>query len=245
MGDLHNTIDRHLKWLHYQLPGYRGRQSLRRVLARRASASLRVFVEEYTMVSPSRLAALERGVRAVVREGVPGDVVECGTARGGSAALMALWLKRLDSPKKVFVFDTFEGLPPPTAEDPDFERAVQFTGLCRGELDEVKDLFRRLGVLDRAVFVKGKFQDTLPTFEAPPVALLHLDADWYESTMVCLNHLWDRVSPGGIVQLDDYGSWEGCKKAADEFLAARGVTEAPRYIDRQGRWLRKPRGAGS
>ncbi len=239
MGDLLNTIHKKLRRLHYRLPGYEARQAMRRAMTQLPNGSMQMYVEDYTMMSPSRLAALERGVRSVVRRGVAGEVMECGTARGGSGALMALWLKRLNTPKKIYILDTFEGIPAPTRADPDYDRAVAFTGDFKGELDQIAAMYERFGVLDRAVFVKGKFQDTLPTLDVPPLALLHLDADWYESTMVCLNHLWDKVTPGGVVQFDDYGSWEGCKKAVDEFFHTRGITDALHFIDRDGRWVMK------
>lgn len=192
------------------------------------------------MLSRPRLRELESVVRTAVISEIPGEVVECGTAAGGSAALMALWLKRLQSQKKIYVFDTFEGLPAPTTQDPDYNKALPWTGKCRGDLDQVHGLFRDLEVLDRAVFVKGLFQDTLPTFDCPPIAVLHLDGDWYESTMTCLRHLWDHVSPGGYVQIDDYGAWQGCKKAVDEFLTDRGIREPLKVIDFTARSIRKP-----
>ena len=160
--------------------------------------------------------------------------------RGAAPRCWALWLRRLGSEKRVYAFDTFEGLPPPTIQDPDYAEAVAWTGQCRGDLEEVKGLFRRLGVLDRAVFVKGRFQETLPGSEVSRIALLHLDGDWYESTMTCLENLWDRVSPGGIIQIDDYGYWEGCQKAVDEFFQARGISVKLRPIDESGRSLIKP-----
>jgi len=191
------------------------------------------------MISRARLEALERSIRMVVQSGVEGDIVECGTAEGGSAALLALWLRRLKSTKKIFIFDTFEGLPPPSSNDPDYDKAVAWTGKCRGELEKVQELFRQLKVLDRAVFVKGKFQDTLPNYDLPAIALLHLDCDWYDSIMTCLQHLWGRVSPGGIIQVDDYGDWKGCRKAVDEFFAAHGITEHMHFIKGKAMWLTK------
>jgi hypothetical protein len=98
-------------------------------------------------------------------------------------------------------------------------------------------------VFDRAIFVKGLFQDTLPTYDIPPISLLHLDGDWYDSTMTCLNHLWDKVSPGGIVQIDDYGSWQGCRKAVDEFMDRHEINDQLHFIDRNGRYLIKAAGA--
>jgi hypothetical protein len=234
MGAFYNRLVRFID----QLPGWRMRQALRRAMSRLPNGSMRIHVEGYTMLSPTRLRNLERSVRRVVREGIEGDLVECGTCEGGSAALMALWLQRLGSDRKIHVFDTFEGLPPPSANDPDQERGQKWTGKCRGELEQVRGVFRQLGVLDRAIFIKGLFQDTFPTYDFPPIALLHLDADWYDSTMICLQHLWDRVSPGGIIQIDDYHAWEGCRKAVDEFMATRKIVAKLHRLD-DGAWLRK------
>jgi len=203
------------------------------------NASQRVLVEPYTMLSPSRLKALERSIRSVVNGGIPGDVVECGAAAGGSAALLAVWLRRLKSTKTLYLFDTFEGLPSPNENDPDYDRAAMWTGKCRGELEQVESLLSRLNVLDRAVLIKGKFQETLPTFDVTPLSFVHLDGDWYDSTRVCLEHLWDRISPGGILQIDDYGAWQGCQRAVDEFLEQRGLINSLQWIDKEGRWILK------
>ncbi len=198
-------------------------------------------VRSHTMCSVARLRALYEGVRYVVRTHIEGDVVECGCARGGSAALMALTLRQLGERRHLWLFDTFEGLPAPTADDPDYEIAELFTGSCRGQLDEVRDLFARNQVADGAEFVKGMFQETLPRSPIECIALLHIDGDWYESVRVCLEQLYDKVAPGGIIQFDDYGYWKGARKAVDEFLARRGITEAMRRVDYSGRLLVKAR----
>ena len=119
-------------------------------------------VRPYTMSSNARLRALNEAVEQVVQRHVRGDVVECGTARGGSAALMGLALQRAGDPRRMWVFDTFEGLPEANANDPDYEHARHYTGTCRGELADVSALFGRLGLLERTTFVRGLFQDTLP-----------------------------------------------------------------------------------
>ena len=203
-------------------------------------------VRPYTMLNHSRARALYDGVCEVVARDIPGDIVECGVARGGSAALMALTLRsRCDAARfssdsrKILAFDTFEGLPPPTADDPDYEIARHWTGQCRGEEAEVHALFGGLGVADITECIKGTFQETLPRWQGGRIALLHLDGDWYDSIRVCLEHLWDRVSPGGIVQIDDYGAWAGARKAVDEFVSARNITAPLRYIDPTGRQLSK------
>ena len=197
-------------------------------------------VRPYTVSGNIRLRGLHTAIRHVTTHRIPGDIVECGTARGGSAALMGLVLKAAGAARTLWVFDTFEGIPAPTVADPDHEIAALYTGDCRGGLEEVQDLFRRVGILDRARLVKGMFQDTLPRCDVGAIAVLHVDGDWYESVKACLDHLYDRVSPGGIIQIDDYGHWEGARKAVDEFMAARRITVRLRYLDYTGRQLIKP-----
>lgn len=184
--------------------------------------------------------ALYRAVRYVVKQEIPGDVVECGCARGGSAALMALTLRRLGSQRKLWLFDTFEGLPAPSSKDPDFEIADLFTGTCVGGLDEVRGLFQRLNTAENVTFVKGLFQETLPATPIQQIAVLHIDGDWYESVRVCLETLYDKVVAGGLIQLDDYGYWQGARKAVDEFLARRGIRTPLQRLDYSGRFLIKP-----
>jgi len=196
-------------------------------------------VRPYTMSGDARLRGLYDAACDVAKRGVAGDLVECGTARGGSAALLGLAMKECGLDRILWVFDTFEGLPPPTAADPDYDIAVRYTGTARGELADVTSLFERLGILRNARFVKGRFEETLPRCDVGAIAVLHIDGDWYESVKVCLENLYDRVSPGGIIQIDDYGHWEGARKAVDEFLAARRIFNPLRYVDYTGRQLVK------
>ena len=192
------------------------------------------------MCSDARLRGLYHGVRNVIKNRIPGDFVECGTALGGSAALMALTLRQLGVHRTLWLFDTFEGLPAPTLDDPDFEVANLYTGTCLGAIEEVQNLFTQLQVRDRVQFVKGLFQDTFPAFAVSQIALLHIDGDWYESVKACLDNLYDKVSPGGIIQFDDYGYWQGARKAVDEFLDARGIRAPLKKLDYSGRLLVKP-----
>jgi Macrocin-O-methyltransferase (TylF) len=203
-------------------------------------AQLYRTVRPHTMCSASRLRGLYDAVSHVIADDVPGDVVECGVARGGSAALMGLAMSRMGSAsRRLWVFDTFEGLPPPTDEDPDWAIAEWYTGRCRGELHEVEALFAELGILERSSLVKGLFQQTLPMCSIPSIAVLHVDGDWYESVRVCLEHLYERVSPGGVIQIDDYGHWAGARKAVDEFLRSRSINTTLRRLDYTGRQLIK------
>jgi hypothetical protein len=103
----------------------------------------------------------------------------------------------------------------------------------------VKALFQSLQIDEDVHLVKGLFQQTLPATDIPRIALLHIDGDWYDSVKVCLEHLYDRVVPGGIIQFDDYGYWQGAKKAVDEFFARRGLDPQIEPLDYSGRFMVK------
>jgi O-methyltransferase len=200
-------------------------------------------VRKLTMCSNARLRGLHRAVRHVVAHSIPGDVVECGAARGGSAALMGLTLRQLGADERtLWVFDTFEGLPPPSAEDPDYEIAAPYTGSCAGSFEEVTQAFRRLGIAEHSRLVKGLYEHTLAAAPVERIAVLHIDADWYLSVRCCLDSLYDKVVPGGVIQFDDYGWWQGARKAVDEFFAARSLAPGLLRLDYAGRQFIKPAG---
>jgi hypothetical protein len=195
-----------------------------------------VRVRGYTRCSLARLRALQRHVGEIQTRGLRGVVVECGVAQGGSAAAIMMALARGSDPLELILFDTFAGLPPPSVEDPDYDLAVEYTGSCAGSLDEVRQLFHALR-LPAPRCIQGLFQDTLHRTETGPIALLHLDGDWYESTMTCLRVLWPRVVAGGFVQIDDYGYWQGCRKAVTEYFGDQ--QPVLHDIDGVGVWLQK------
>jgi predicted O-methyltransferase YrrM len=201
------------------------------------SASLYRRVSPLTMCSYSRLRSLHQAVLYIEENNIPGDIVECGVARGGSAAMMALALR--DRSRRLWLFDTFEGLPAPSRENPDHHIASAYTNACRASLDEVRSSLQRLGIGENTVMVPGLFQETLPGCEVQSISILHVDGDWYESVKAVLQNLYDRVTPGGIVQFDDYGHWAGARLAVDEFLRARNITQPLRRIDFSGRQLIK------
>ncbi len=197
-------------------------------------------ISPLTMCSDARLQSLYESVRLVVSRSVPGDIVECGVARGGSTALMALTLKRLQvADRRVWAFDTFAGLPEPSKNDPDYQFAKEHTGSCVGTFDEVSRSFQQLGILDQCRLVKGLFQNTLPSAAIGKISVLHIDGDWYDSVRICLEELYDHLSPGGIVQIDDYGFWEGARRAVDEFFSERKIESPLEYIDYAGRRFTK------
>jgi O-methyltransferase len=183
----------------------------------------------YTMTSVERMFGLYKAVEHVARAEVPGDLVECGVWRGGSSMLAALALERFEpgSQRALYLYDTFAGMSEPTAEDGADTHArwrAQQDGdvnaWCYAPLDEVRRNLAAAGVEgDRLKLVEGKVEDTIPGVAPERIALLRLDTDWYESTLHELRHLYDRVPSGGILLLDDYGRWQGARRAVDEFFA--------------------------
>ena len=213
---------------------------MRDSLSNEEFAQLYRQIRAYTVCGNSCLFGLYSAVKYVVDRGICGDIVECGVARGGSAALLGLTARRLNARRALWLFDTFEGLPPPTTDDPDYKIAKRYTGAYRGDLDQVTELFRRCAMLDQTRFIKGNLQETLTPPELTRIAVLHIDADWYESVKICLEKLYDLVSSGGVIQIDDYGHWRGARKAVDEFLTCRSIDVPLRALDYTGRQLVKP-----
>jgi O-methyltransferase len=192
------------------------------------------------MASLPRLKSLDALARTIDTEKMPGDIVECGTCNGGSAAILARVAAASPMRRHVWLLDSFEGLPPATENDGEF--AAEYTGLCAGSPQRVREVMSRVGVPESTfTMVPGWFQDTLPTFQANPIALLHIDADWYDSVKIVLETLYDRVSPGGFVVLDDYGYWEGCRHAWHDFETARGLKVHLNDVDGIGAYFQKPR----
>jgi len=231
-----------LQSLHRSLPGYRVRQSIRRALCVLPGTSRYPLVVDHTYLPPARLKALERHVAQVERQRIPGNVVECGVAAGGSAAVLGMALDRCASERTLYLFDTFDGLPAPSTQDPDYENAVKWTGQCRGTLGDVQSLFSDLRVsTQRVKFIQGLFQDTLPNTNIGPIAVAHLDGDWYESTRTCLATVWPQISVGGVLQLDDYGTWQGCRAATDEYFATRQDATTMETVDEGAVVIRRVR----
>jgi O-methyltransferase len=196
-------------------------------------------VKAYTALLPFRLASLYRLSREIDRFSIAGDVVECGVYNGGSAALLASVCTRSQWNRNIWLFDSFEGLPPPTEKDG--EKAQSCGWWCHGDLSLVKEIFNKLGIAEPSInIVKGWFHDTFTTVQIGDIALLHIDADWYESVKLCLERFYDNVQPGGYIVIDDYGHWEGCSRATNEFLNERGIEIKLTRVDYTGRYFQKP-----
>jgi O-methyltransferase len=158
------------------------------------------------------------------------SIIECGTWRGGMAAGLAA----IGGAARTYhFFDSFAGLPPPTHEDGEFARRAQdsrdgslYFDNNTAALGEFMATLAPLGLpRERLQVHQGFFAATFPGVEVPPVAVLRLDADWYSSTLQCLEKFWERLIPGGLVLIDDYHAWEGCTKAVHAFLAVRAASE--------------------
>ncbi len=197
--------------------------------------------------SDERLFANLLACRYVVERKIEGDFVECGVWRGGNSIIAASVFKSLGSAKSVWMFDTFAGMTPPTSFDVNFRGESadgKFRDSTRGDhnewcyapVEEVQGNFSRAGLLDgRVKVVKGDVGETLRGAQLPErISVLRLDTDWYESTRAELEVLYPRLSPGGVLILDDYGHWGGARKAVDEYFASK---PAPflQYIDQSAR----------
>jgi O-methyltransferase len=186
---------------------------------------------------PARYSVLCDAVDYIVEHDVPGSIVECGVFRGASMMAAALELSRLGvSDRELVLFDTFSGMPAPSDKDVSVGGQVAYGTWKRlqlgnetstwaaASLDEVRQNMLSTGYdPDRIHLVKGKVEDTLPGAAPEEIALLRLDTDWYESTRHELIHLFPRISPGGVLILDDYGHWAGARCAADEYFRDEGV----------------------
>ena len=183
-------------------------------------------VRPYTRTSPEAIASLCAATEHVARTEIPGSIVECGVWRGGSMMAAALTLTRLGrDDRELVLFDTFAGMPPPT--DPDVRAldalAASNPASMSPELAvpvaEVSRALATTGYPQQLLrLVEGRVEDTLPAEAPDEIALLRLDTDWYESTRHSLDHLFPRLSPGGVFIVDDYGHWQGVRRAVDEYL---------------------------
>lgn len=185
-------------------------------------------VSPYTMTSIEALFALYTSVNYVLDREIPGDILECGVWRGGSALLAALIMKaRNVSDRKLYLYDTFQGMPTPTEFDVDkygrtgFEMMEQYgddIGWCYASLEDVKAAFSVHNFDFEINFVQGDVIETLDRIKPEIISVLRLDTDWYESTAVEFQLLYPRLSTGGVLIVDDYGCWAGSRKATDDYF---------------------------
>ncbi|MCA9271077.1 MAG: class I SAM-dependent methyltransferase, partial [Planctomycetales bacterium] len=202
-------------------------------------------VQPYTMVGPMRLHAFIEATRHVTTREMEGAIVECGVWRGGATMASMLTLMQMGKPEREFyLYDTFEGMNVPTEHDvtcfgaPAAEKfAAKQTSedradWCRAEIEGVREAIQSTGYPSHLVhFVKGKVEDTIPGTLPGKIAVLRLDTDWYESTRHELIHLYPHLINGGVLLIDDYGHWQGARKAVDEYLAAHAPSLLLHRVD--------------
>lgn len=207
-------------------------------------------VRPFTMTSTERIFALYQSVKYVISNNIPGDFVECGVWRGGSAMVIALTsLAMGDSSRHLYLYDTYEGMSEPTENDKDIyghnakalldikEKVANVADIwCYSSLEDVKlNLFSTGYPTDKIHFEKGKVEDTIPAFIPSKICILRLDTDWYESTLHEMIHLYPLLSEKGILILDDYGHWQGARKAVDEYFKTNNIQLYLNRIDYTGR----------
>ena len=201
------------------------------------------IVQPYTLVGRDRIRNLYRLARRIDAEAVPGDVIECGVCNGGTAAILARCATKSHLDRTLWLLDSFEGMPSTGIEDTpsmDGDSAEGHVGKELGDISRVREVLRRVGAdMSRVRILKGWFEETFPEVHANKIALLNIDADWYTSVKLCLENFYDRVAVGGFISIDDYGHWPGCRRAVDEFFAARGLNHTLNRVDYTARWLRK------
>lgn len=200
----------------------------------------------YTMIGLPRLNNIQACIEDVIRHGIEGDLIETGVWRGGATIFMRAILKAHGiTDRAVWVADSFEGLPALKKKDAvHADDAMEVAGMNDGgpmqlglavSLERVKENFAKFDLLDDQVrFLKGWFCDTLPTAPIKKLAVLRLDGDMYHSTMDALNALYNKVSVGGYVIVDDYNCWPHCKQAVDDFRRTHGISDEIIKIDRDG-----------
>lgn len=192
-------------------------------------------VHAETMVGLLRLENLQQLLETIIREEVPGDVIETGVWRGGASIFMrGVLAAHGDRSRRVWLADSFEGLPRPDTELYPADRGDELWSidLLAVSLEEVKANFERYGLLDEQVrFLPGWFRDTLPRAPVEQLALLRLDGDMYESTMVALDALYPKLSAGGFLVVDDYGAIPACRQAVEDYRAVHGIEEPLERVD--------------
>jgi hypothetical protein len=206
------------------------------------------------MTPNERIHALIEAVRYILTNDIPGDFVECGVWRGGSMMTIALTLlSEQVSERELYLFDTFEGMPKPDERDVDFKGVPSIDRFNKSRLTDdsstwanapqeaVQQAMSLTQYPDERIhYVKGLVEDTIPTQAPQSIALLRLDTDWYRSTKHEMDHLYQRVSPNGVVIVDDYGHHKGSQQAVDEYFRNSDNSPLLHRIDYAARLIIKP-----
>jgi hypothetical protein len=207
------------------------------------------MVKPYTLTSVPRLIALCDAVQYVVDNQIPGDIVECGVWKGGSMMAVARTLIQAnDQSRHLYLFDTYEGMTPPSDKDISIfgasaknllqseDKSDPESVWCVAPLEGVRKAMDRVGYAESKVhFVKGLVEETIPSMAPEKISLLRLDTDWYDSTRHEMEQLFPRLSKGGVLIIDDYGHWQGARQAIDEYIKKNKLQILLHRIDETGR----------
>jgi hypothetical protein len=192
----------------------------------------------HSMIGKLRMDNLRAAVEHIIKRNIPGDFIETGAWRGGACIFMRSILKAYAvTDRIVWVADSFQGLPAPNPEKYPADAGDRHHTIPQlaVSLEEVQGNFAKYGLLDEQVkFLVGWFKDTLPAAPIERVALLRLDGDIYESTMDALGSLYRKVSPGGVIIVDDYGAIPACREAIRDFREANRISDSIQPIDGLG-----------
>jgi hypothetical protein len=248
-GGLRRVRDRYLQLMQNCLTGSIYEDPPLKVLGNEQfNAELREYgwdwpSKAHSMIGRKRMENLRALAQRVIFGGVPGDFIETGVWRGGACIFMRAILEAYGvRNRRVWLADSFEGLPPPDpiAYPADAGDKFHTYADLAVSIDEVKRNFEKYGLLDdQVIFLKGWFKDTLPEAPIGRLAILRLDGDMYESTTDALRHLYDRLSPRGFIIVDDYRVVAGCREAVDDFRTARGIKDMIVEIDGVGIYWQK------
>ena len=254
MSSLERFVDQAARKFGFQISRVSSAGSQLPVEATQRDAELIASLKPFTMTSSERLWSLMNAVRHVVDNGVAGDFVECGVWRGGSVMAMALELSSLGATdRRIWLYDTFAGMTAPTGADIEAgsgvtaETMLEQTPIgdgdnvwCVAGRPDVESNIRSTGYpFEKFYFVEGDVAETLKSEFPQTISLLRLDTDWYESTRVELEVLYPRLSVGGVCIFDDYGHWQGARRAVDEYFEKLGHRPYMHPIDYSGRVLIK------
>jgi len=196
----------------------------------------------HTMFRKKRLHNIRECFEVVIGDNIPGDLIETGVWRGGACiymkALVDAYERYSSKKRKVFVADSFEGLPAPDSKYW-ADTGAQKIPMLEVSMEEVQNNFRRYNLLDEnVIFVKGWFEHSLKTVDINELAILRLDGDMYSSTIQVLDQLYSKVSPGGFIIVDDF-SLPNCRQAIEDFRAANGILSTMHIVDWTGLYWRK------
>ena len=193
-------------------------------------------IKNLTMTSFERQFSLIKSVEYIIQNKIQGDVVECGVWRGGNMVLVAEIMKKMKTFRKLWLYDTFEGMTKPSSYDRSFRsgRAIKkffekkigsnSSDWCFASIEEVKKNLKKTKYPTKLLkFIKGPVEETLVQHKPKKISILRLDTDWYSSTKKELEILYPKLVKNGVIIIDDYGHWEGCRKACDEYFKNKKI----------------------